>query len=105
MTLLVICQWVCDLACVHQKTYPEAKLKCYCFSRVCNTDENRSEGKGDPGMEGEGKERSYYGISGHFIGRNRGRIIYPLAPTFCSSKVHPMDGKCYSNFRLHICEY
>lgn len=28
-----------DLAWVPQKTYYEAELKCYCFTRVRNTDE------------------------------------------------------------------
>lgn len=31
-------------------------MKCYGFSRVSNTAEKRSEGKGDPGMQGEGKK-------------------------------------------------
>lgn len=31
-------------------------MECYCFSRVGNTAEKRSEAKGDPGMQGEGKK-------------------------------------------------
>ena len=31
-------------------------MKFYCFSRVGNTNEKRSEGKGDPGLQGGGKK-------------------------------------------------